>query len=37
MNKYGTVAAGFMALIESVGSRGVLAAFGGTSNVPENP
>lgn len=37
LNEYGTAAAGFMALIETVGSHGVLVAFGGISNVPGQP
>ncbi len=37
LNEYGTVGAGFMALIESIGSHGVLVAFGGISNVPGRP
>lgn len=37
INEYGTAAAGFMALIESIGTHGVLIAFGGISNVPGKP
>ena len=37
LNEYGTIAAGFMVLIESIGSHGVLVAFGGISNVPGKP
>ena len=37
LNQYGTAAAGFMALIESIGSHGVLVAFGGISNTPGKP
>ena len=37
LNEHGTVGAGFMALIESIGSHGVLVAFGGISNVPGKP
>ncbi|KAL8824189.1 MAG: hypothetical protein Q9191_005232 [Dirinaria sp. TL-2023a] len=32
LNDFGTLAEGFLALIESVGSKGVLVAFGGFSN-----
>ena len=37
LNQYGTVGAGFMALIESIGPKGVLVAFGGISNTPGKP
>ncbi|KAL9136560.1 MAG: hypothetical protein Q9175_002236 [Cornicularia normoerica] len=37
LNEYGTAAAGFMVLIESIGSHGVLVAFGGISNPPGKP
>ena len=37
LNEYGTAAAGFMAFIESIGSHGVLVAFGGISNIPGQP
>ena len=37
INEYGTAAAGFMTLIESIGTYGVLIAFGGISNVPGKP
>ncbi len=34
LNKDGTAAAGFLALIETLGSAGVLVSFGGLANVP---
>lgn len=37
LNEHGTAAAGFIALIETIGSHGVLVAFGGISNVPGQP
>ena len=36
-NDHGTAAAGFMALVESIGSNGILVAFGGISNIPGKP
>ncbi|KAI4189371.1 MAG: hypothetical protein LQ348_003807 [Seirophora lacunosa] len=33
LNRYGTVAMGFLSLIESVGDQGILVAFGGLTNV----
>ena len=37
LNGDGTAAGGFLALIESLGSRGILVAFGGFTNVPGKP
>ena len=37
MNSDGTAAGGFVALIESLGSRGVIVTFGGFTNVPGKP
>ena len=37
LNEYGTAAGGFVNLIESIGSKGVLVAFGGISNVVGRP